>query len=85
MRLSDMARLSPPPEVIEIEMHPWVPLHIRQIVLWARRRSIPILGFGALGGQCNGSIKLRCKGERYPAEVVDLARALGRSAVGREN
>ena len=80
MRLSDMARLSPPPEVIEVEMHPWVPLHIRQIVLWARRRSIPILGFGALGGQCNGSIKLRYNGERYPAEVVDLARALDRSA-----
>jgi len=41
------------PQLIEVEFHPWVSKHVRELVQWCQAHEIAVIGYGSLGGSKN--------------------------------
>lgn len=58
------------PDVVELEFHPWVPLHVKRLALWCQVRGIALIGYGSLGGAA-------FERANYPPSILHLAVAHG--------
>ena len=72
MGLADVVKLSPPPDAVEVELHPWVPYDVRALVSWCQNHGVPVLAYGLLGGAAFNRTN-------YPEDLRTAASALGMS------